>query len=310
MVAYIDEFKDRFRGGPIRRVLAASLDCGFITPRGYRMFRSRPVSRMAARHEALARDILEIHADFFMAVYGHRKTHARLLARGRDPAEIGRDQVMNVMRESGIRGVRRGRTPVTTKPAKGTGGRPDLVERGFEAEAPNRPHVADITYVRMANGPFGHTTFVTDVFARRIVGWACATTMDTGEPPLQALEQAISWAASHGGTDGLVHHSDHGAQYISLVCTTRVGEFGMLPSTGTVGDSYDNAMAESADGAYKTELVWRRKPFQDLRDLELATFRWVSWWNSKRLHQSLDYRTPGRTETEYYANQAAQAAPL
>lgn len=245
MVAYIDEFKDRFRVGPIRRMLAASLDCGFITPRGYRMFKSRPVSRMAARHEAPARGILEIHADSFMAVYGYRKTHAQLLARGWDPAEIGRDQVMNVMRESGIRGVRRGRTPVTTKPAKGTGGRPDLVERGFEAEAPNRPHVADITYVRMANGSFGHTAFAADVFARRIVGWACATTM-----------------------------------------------------------------AESADGAYKTELVWRRKPFQDLRDLELATFRWVSWWNSKRLHQSLGYRTPERTETEYYANQAAQAAPL
>ena len=310
MVAYIDEFKDRFRVGPVRGVLAASPDCGFITPRGYRMFRSRLVSRMAARHEALARDILEIHADFFMAVYGYRKTHARLLARGWDPAEIGRDQVMNVMRESGIRGVRRGRTPVTTKQAKGAGGGPDLVERGFEAEAPNRPHVADITYVRMANGSFGHTAFAADVFARRIVGWACATTMDTGELPLQALEQAISWAASHGGTDGLVHHSDHGARYIGLVCTTRVGEFGMLPSTGTVGDSYDNAMAESADGAYKTELVWRRKPFQDLRDLELATFRWVSWWNSKRLHQSLGYRTPERTETEYYANQAAQAAPL
>ena len=106
MGAYIDEFKDRFRVGPIRRVPAASLDCGFITPRGYRMFRSRPVSRMAARHEAPARGILEIHADSFMAVYGYRKTHAQLLARGRDPAEIGRDQVMNVMRESGIRGVR------------------------------------------------------------------------------------------------------------------------------------------------------------------------------------------------------------
>lgn len=310
MVAYIDEFKDRFRVGPIRRALAASLDCGFITPRGYRMFRSRPVSRMAARHEAPARGILEIHADSFMAVYGYRKTHARSLARGWDPAEIGRDQVMNVMRESGIRGVRRGGTPVTTKPAKGAGGRPDLVERGFEAEAPNRPHVADVTYVRMANGPFGHTAFAADVFARRIVGWACATTMGTGELPLQALEQAISWAASHGGTDGLVHRSDHGARCIGLVCTTRVGEFGMLPSTGTVGDSYDNAMAESADGACKTELVWRRKPFRDLRDLELATFRWVSWWNSKRLHRSLGYRTPERTETEYYANQAAQAAPL
>ena len=180
MVACIDEFKDRSRVGPVRGVPAESLDCGFITPRGCRMFKSGPVSRMAARHEALARDILETHADSFMAVYGYRKTHARSSARGRDPAEIGRDQVMNVMRESGVRGVRRGRTPVTTKPAKGTGGRPDLVERGFEAEAPNRPHVADITYVRMANGSFGYTAFAADVFARRIVGRACATAMDTG----------------------------------------------------------------------------------------------------------------------------------
>ena len=115
--------------------------------------------------------------------------------------------------------------------------------------------------------------FVTDVYARRVVGWACARSMDTKELPLQALEQAISWVAGHGGTQGLVHHSDHGSQYISLVCTTRVMEHGMLPSTGTVGDSYDNAMAESADGAYKTELVWRRKPFRDVDDLELATFR-------------------------------------
>ena len=214
------------------------------------------------------------------------------------------------MRESGIRGVRRGRTPVTTKPAKGTGGRPDLVERRFEAEAPNRPHVADITYVRMANVSFGHTAFAADVFARRIVGRARAATMDTGELPLRALEQAISWVASHGGTDGLVHRSGHGAQCIGLVYVTGVGEFGMLPSTGTVGDSYGNVMAGSADGAYETGLVWRRKPFRDLRDLELATFRWVSWWNSKRLHQSLGYRTPEQTETEYYANQAAQAAPL
>ena len=230
MVAYIDEFKDRFRVGPIRRMLAASLDCGFITPRGYRMFRSRPVSRMAARHEAPARGILEIHADSFMAVYGYRKTHAQLLARGWDPAEIGRDQVMNVMRESGIRGVRRGGTPVTTKPAKGAGGRPDLVERGFEAEAPNRPHVADITYVRMANGSFGHTAFAADVFARRIVGWACATTMDTRELPLQALEQGdimgrLAWR--HGRSRApfrpwravhqpRVHHQGRGIRHASL----------------------------------------------------------------------------------------------
>ena len=253
---------------------------------------------------------MTMHSDFFMAVYGYRKTRAQLLARGWDPAEIGRDQVMNIMRGLGIRGVRRGRTPVTTRPAKGAGGRPDLVERKFEASAPNRLHVADITYVRMANGSFGYTAFVTDVYARRIVGWACAMTMNTQELPLQALGQAISWAASRGGADGLIHHSDHGTQCTGTVYTTGVMEYGMLPSTGTVGDSCDNAMAESADGAYKTGLVWRRKPFRDLRDLELATFRWVSWWNSKRLHRSLGYRTPEAVETEYYQHQAAQVASL
>ena len=196
MAAYIDEHESRFKVGPICGVLSESLDCGFLTPRGYRMFRTRPVSRMRAGHEALARDILQIHSDFFMAVYGCGKMHAQLVAQGRDPAEVGRDRVMNIMRGLGIRGVRRGRTPVTTRPAKGAGGRTDLVERKFEASAPNRLHVADITYVRMANGSFGCTAFAAGVFARRIVGWACATTMDPRELPLQALEQAISWAAS------------------------------------------------------------------------------------------------------------------
>ena len=184
---------------------------------------------------------------------------------------------MNIMRGLGIRGVRRGKTPVTTKPAKGAGGRPDLVDRGFEACAPNRLHVAGITYVRMANGSFGCTAFADGVYARRIVGWACAMTMNTQELPLQALGQVISWAASRGGTDGLIRHGDHGTQCTGTVYATGVMEYGVLPSTGTVGDSCDNAMAESADGAYRTELVWRRKPFADLKDLELATFRWVSW---------------------------------
>ena len=201
MAAYVDEHRSRFRVGPICGVLSESLDCGFLTPRGCRMFRTRPVSRMRAGYEALARDILQIHSDFFMAVYGCGKMHAQLVAQGWDPAGVGRGRVMSIMRGLGIRGVRRGRTPVTTEPAKGTGGRPDPVDGRFEACAPNRLHVADITYVRMANGSFGYTAFVTDVYARRIVGWACAMAMNTQELPLQALEQAVSWAASHGGAD-------------------------------------------------------------------------------------------------------------
>ncbi|EKE49709.1 hypothetical protein B216_09967, partial [Bifidobacterium bifidum LMG 13195] len=120
-----DEHRSRFRVGPICRGLSESLDCGFLTPRGCRMFRTRPVSRMRAGHEALARAVLQIHSDFFMAVYGCGKMYAQLVAQGRDPTEVGRDRVMNIMRGLGIRGVRRGKTPVTTKPAKGTGGRPD-----------------------------------------------------------------------------------------------------------------------------------------------------------------------------------------
>ena len=230
MAACIDECRDRFGVGPIRRVPSAALDCGFVTPRGYRRFGKRPVGRTTARHEAPARDIMQIHSGFFMAVYGYRKMHARLPAQGW--TGIGRDRVARIMREPGIRGVRRGRAPVTTRPAKGTGGRPDLVERGFRACAPNRLHVADITYARVADGRFAYTAFVTDVYARRIVGWACATGMGTREPPLQALEQAISRASRHGGTQGLVRHGDHGARYIGTVCTTRVPEYGMLPSTG------------------------------------------------------------------------------
>ena len=119
MAAYVDGHESRFKVGPIRGVLFESLDCGFLTPRGCRMFRACPVSRMRAGHGAPARDILQIHSDFFMAVYGYGKMHAQLVAQGWDPAGVGRDRVMNIMRGLGIRGVRRGRTPVTTEPAKG-----------------------------------------------------------------------------------------------------------------------------------------------------------------------------------------------
>lgn len=199
---------------------------------------------------------------------------------------------------------------MTTRPAKGTGGRPDLAERRFRACAPNRLHVADITYARMADGRFAYTAFVTDVHARRIVGWACATGMGTREPPLQASGQAISRASRHGGTQGLVRHGDHGARYTGTVYTTRVPEHGMLPSTGTVGDSYDNAMAESVNGAYKTKLAWRSKPFRTPGELELATFQRVSWRNTKRLHASPDYKTPQQVENEHYEHQTAQTASL
>lgn len=305
--AYVDAYRGRFGVGPICRVLSAGLDCGFLTARGYRAFKRRPPSRMAARHEALARDVAAIHDDEFMRVYGYRKVWHQLIRQGWDPGEIGRDQVARIMRGLGIRGVGGGRRPVTTIPSRGRGGRLDLVERKFEASAPNRLHVADITYVRLADGSFAYAAFVTDAFARRIVGWAVAGTMRTEDLPLQALEQAVMWARCHGGADGCVHHSDHGSQYISLVYSTHVADAGMLPSTGTVGDSYDNALAERTNNTYKRELVWVNKPCRTTDELEYATMRWVSWYNSKRLHASLGYRTPQDVENEYYRQQAAQA---
>ena len=212
-----------------------------------------------------------------MAVYGYRKTHAWSSARGWDPAEIGRGRVMSVMRESGIRGVRRGRTPVTAKPAKGTGGRPDLVERGFEAEAPNRPHVADITYVRMDNGSFGYTAFAADVFARRIVGWARATTMDTRSCRYRR------WNRRYHGPPRMA------ARTVS--CTIPTMARSASASCTPPGSGNSACFPRPARSAPRTATPWPRaptartgpsssggaSPSRILRDLELATFRWVSW---------------------------------
>ncbi len=306
MVAYIDAHRARFGVEPIRTVLRASLDGGFITARAYWQAKKRAVCRMRARHETPARDIQVMHAHRFMAVYGYRKVHRQLIRQGWHG--IGRDQVLRVMRSLRIQGVRRGRIPVTTRPARSTGGRPDLVERRFTAQAPGRLHVADVTYVRLASGSFAYVAFVTDAYARRIVGWAVAASQHTRTLPLVALDQSISWTARHGETTGLIHHSDHGTQYISSLYGTRLHEHGMLASTGSVGDSYDNALAETVNGAYKSELITRSKPFDSVQALERATFQWVSWWNNQRLHQHLGYRTPNEVEVLYHQHQATPVA--
>jgi putative transposase len=298
MIAYVDTHRSRFGVEPICRTLRASLDCGFLTPRAYWQAKHRAASVMRARHETLARDIALIHAHRFQAVYGYRKVFAQLIRQGWQ--DIGRDQVLHVMRSLGIQGVRRSRIPVTTRPARSTGGRPDLVERQFTADAPGLLHVADITYVRLGNGSFAYVAFVTDAYARRIVGWAVSTSQRTRDLPLIALDQSIAWTARHGDTQGLIHHSDHGTQYISTLYGTRLNEHGIVASTGGVGDSYDNALAETVNGAYKTELIKRSKPFDSVQELEQATFQWVSWWNQERLHETLRYQTPAEVETRYH----------
>jgi transposase InsO family protein len=211
--------------------------------------------------------------------------HAQLIRQGWDG--IGRDQVLRVMRSTGIRGVRRGHIPVTTRPARSQGGREDLVQRRFTADTPGLLQVADITYVRLSNGSFAYVVFVADAFARRIVGWAVSAGQRTRELPLVALDQSIAWTARHGDTRGLIHHSDHGTQYISSLYGTHLNEAGVLGSTGSVGDSYGNALAETVNGAYKTELIRRSKPFETVQALETATLQWVSWWNNQCLRQHL-----------------------
>ncbi len=173
--------------------------------------------------------------------------------------------------------------------------RPDLVQRDFTAKGPNQLWVADITYARTAKG-FVYATFVTDVFSRRIVGWALSGSMKTEALPLQALNQAI-WNAK--STAGLIHHSDHGSQYVSLTYHQHLVDAGIVESTGSVGDSYDNALAENVNGSYKNEIIHTRR-WADVLEVEIATFEWVNWWNTKRLHQALDYRTPAEVETDYW----------
>ena len=302
MIAYIDEYKDRFGVEPICRVLGASLEGGFITSRGYRAAKSRPASARSIRDRILAREVATIHARNF-GVYGIRKMwHA---AR-RSGWKVGRDQVARIMRIAGIAGVRRGRTAITTRPAQVPDSRPDLVNRQFTASRPNELWVADITYVRTLSG-FVYTAFVTDVFSRKIVGWATRSTMKTEALPLEALEQAIKNAKED--LSGLVHHSDHGSQYTSITYNDKLAHWGIKPSTGTVGDSYDNALAEAVNGLYKTELISSRT-WHCCNQVERITLNWVYWWNNHRLHEALGYRTPSEIITSYNQTRVSSLTPV
>lgn len=293
MIRFIEVHRDRFGVEAICRTLGAT-ECGFLTARGFRAGQSRPPSARALSDELLGAEITRLHAENY-GVYGVRKMHALMLRQG---WAAGRDQVARLMRARGLRGVRRGRKVFTTRPGPAAARPADLVQRQFTADAPRRLWVADITYVRTWQG-FAYVAFVTDVHSRRIAGWNVASTLRADILPLQALDMA-AWHAG-GDLTGLIHHADHGSNYLSLVYTGRIAELGATPSTGTVGDSYDNAMAEAVNGLYKTELIYRRGPWQTIEQVELATLEWVWWWNNQRLHGELGYRTPAETEDAYYA---------
>jgi putative transposase len=293
-VGFIDEQRASFGVEPICRVLSGH-GCP-IAPRTYYAARTRPVSARSVRDAALLVEVRRVHTASRGGLYGARKVHAQLLREG---ISVARCTVERLMKQAGLQGVRRGKAVRTTIPDQAATRPADLVNREFSAAAPNRLWVVDFTYVATACG-FVYVAFAIDVFSRMIVGWRAARSMTT-DLPLDALDMAL-WHRSRRGqaVTGLVHHSDAGSQYTSIRYTGRLVDAGARASVGSVGDSYDNALAESIIGLFKTELVRWEGPWRGLDDLELATLGWVDWFNHTRLYQDLGYRTPAEVETEYY----------
>jgi len=299
VIVFIDEHRSRFGVEPICRVLTEH-GCK-IAPRTYYANKARPACARTVRDQAQLVAVRRVHQASRGGLYGARKVHAQLLREG---VVVARCTVERLMRTDGLRGVSRGKRVRTTIADKNAARPADLVKRDFTATAPNRLWVLDFTYVATMSG-FVYVAFGIDVFSRMIVGWRAARTMTTSLP-LDALDMAL-WHRGRAGHDvnGLVHHSDAGAQYTSIRYTDRLFEAGVLASIGTVGDSYDNALAESVNGLYKTELVRWEGPWRGLDDLELATLGYVDWFNHTRLHSSLDYKTPAEFEAEYYRHMHA-----
>jgi transposase InsO family protein len=285
MIAYVDAHKDRYGVEPICELLP-------IAPSTYYEAKRRPPSTRTLRDVDLKVEIARVHRDNF-GVYGVRKVWRQL---HREGIVVARCTVERLMRELGLEGVRRGKTRRTTIPEEAASRPADLVQRDFSATRPNQLWVVDVTYVATWSG-FVYVAFVIDAFSRFIVGWQISRSLAT-DLALDALEMAI-WARQ-GDLDGLVHHSDAGSQYTSIRYTERLEEAGIAPSVGSVGDSYDNAMAESVIGLYKTELIRRRGPWKGIDDVEYATLEWVDWFDHRRLFEPIGHVPPAEFEATHY----------
>jgi len=297
MGAFIESHRDAYGVEPICAHLP-------IAPSTYYAWKGQTVdparrSARAQRDAALRPEIQRVWDENFR-VYGAEKVWRQL---GREAITVARCTVERLMRAMGLRGATRGRAfTITTVREDGTTRPADLVQRTFTAMRPNALWIADLTYVATWTG-FVYVAFIIDVFARRIVGWRVATSLRT-DLTLDALEQALH---ARPDRDGLVHHSDRGVQYLALRYTDRLAAAGIAPSVGTVGDSYDNALAESVIGLYKTEVIRRQGPWRHVEAVEFATLAWVDWFNTRRLLAPLGHVPPIEYERAYYERHATPA---
>lgn len=291
MIAFIDDHRAVHGVEPICKVLP-------IAPSTYHAHAARRRAPDTAppriqRDARLRVEIRRIWEENF-GVYGARKVWHQL---GREGFDVARCTVERLMKDMGLQGIVRGKSIKTTI---GDPARPcprDHVNRQFRAPRPNTLWVSDFTYVATWRG-FVYVAFVIDTFARRIVGWRVSRTAHTTFV-LDALEQALHDRRPLRDT-GLVHHSDRGSQYVSIKYTERLADAGIEPSVGSVGDSYDNALAETINGLYKTEVIHRKGPWRSLEDVEFATLEWVDWFNNRRLLSSIGNIPPAEAEARYY----------
>jgi putative transposase len=294
-VRFITEHRSRWGVEPICRVLQ-------VAPHGYYAAISRPPSARRQRDEALQVNIRRVW-DEHRCVYGADKAWAQLKREG---IPVARCTVERLMRILGLRGVVRGKSSIRTTVAAETDHRPlDLVARQFRAPAPNRLWVADLTYVKTHSG-WVYVAFVVDACSRFVVGWQASRSLRT-DLALDALEMALWWRRAVA-LNGLIHHSDRGSQYLAIRYTERLAQAGAVASVGSRGDSYDNALAESFNGLYKTELIRHCGPWRGLEDVEYATLEYVDWFNHRRLHGELGMITPAEFEAAYHQPASALLA--
>lgn len=294
MIAFIDDHREVHGIEPICRVLP-------IAPSTYHnhLAKRRDPARLSARAQrdaALAIEVRRVFAQNFH-VYGVRKVWRQLRREG---FEVARCTVARLMRDMGLQGVIRGKPVRTTVSDKAAPCPLDKVNRQFRAPAPNMLWLSDFTYVSTWAG-FVYVAFVIDAYARRIVGWRVSRTAHASFV-LDALEQALHERQPLRG-GGLVHHSDRGVQYVSIRYTERLAEAGIEPSVGSVGDSYDNALAETINGLYKAEVIHRRGPWRSFEAVEFATLEWVDWFNNRRLLEPIGNIPPAEAEALFYAKE-------